>query len=135
MHQMSCNTSRKNLLADGAGADARQLPGSRKGRVVVPIRRIGEFAGDENLPAEPRDRLQNVVNRYARHLEAGARLEAWLEDADRHRQCYDSIYRRTHDLDFFVSCDAYSSGQILMQGTGSDPHPVLGTGRHGTRTG
>ena len=36
---------------------------------------------------------------YTRHLEAGARLEAWLEDADRHWQHYDSIYRRAHDLD------------------------------------
>ena len=46
------------------------------------IRRIGEFVTAENLPAEPRDRLQNAVNCYARHLEAGVRLEAWLENAD-----------------------------------------------------
>ena len=63
------------------------------------IRRIGEFAGNENLPAEPRRRLQGIVRRYTRHLEAGARLEAWFDDADRHWQRYDSIYRRTHDLD------------------------------------
>ena len=62
-------------------------------------RRIGEFAGNENLPAEPRRRLQALVRRYTRHLEAGARLEAWLEDADRHWQHYDSIYRQAHDLD------------------------------------
>lgn len=35
----------------------------------------------------------------SRHLEAGARFEAWLDDADRHWQRYDSIYRRAHDLD------------------------------------
>ncbi|MDE0341654.1 MAG: AAA family ATPase, partial [Deltaproteobacteria bacterium] len=63
------------------------------------IRRIGEFAGDNNLPAEPRRRLLGLVRRYNRHLEAGARLEAWLEDADRHWKRYDSIYRRAHDLD------------------------------------
>ena len=63
------------------------------------IRRIGEFANDESLPAEPRRRLHGLVRRYNRHLEAGARLEAWLEDADRHWQRFDSIYRRAHDLD------------------------------------
>ena len=63
------------------------------------IRRIGEFAGNENLPAEPRRRLQLIVRRYNRHLEAGAHLEAWLKDADGHWQKYDSIYRRAHALD------------------------------------
>ena len=55
------NSSYRDLERDGAAAL---------------IRRIGEFAGDEKLPAELRDRLQNVVNRYAPHLEAGDRLEA-----------------------------------------------------------
>ena len=63
------------------------------------IRRIGEFARNENLPAEPRRRLQGMVRRYNRHLKAGARLEAWLEDADRHWQRCDSIYRQAHGLD------------------------------------
>ena len=63
------------------------------------IRRIGEFAGNENLPAQPRRRLHGLVQRYTRHLEAAARLEAWLDDADRHWQRYDSIYRRAYVLD------------------------------------
>ena len=67
--------------------------------VAALIRRIGEFAGNENLPAEPRRRLQGLVQRYNRHLEAGARLEAWLEETRRHWQRYDGIYRQAHDLD------------------------------------
>lgn len=63
------------------------------------ILRIGEFAGDENLPAEPRQRLQGLVRRYNRHFEAGACLQAWLEDTDSDWQRYDSIYRQAHDLD------------------------------------
>ena len=47
------------------------------------IRRIAEFAGKENLPAEPRRRLQDLVDSYTGHVEAGARVEAWLGDADR----------------------------------------------------
>ena len=62
------------------------------------IRRIGESARSENLPAEPSRRLRGLVQRYTRHLKAGARLEPWLKDADRLWQRYDSTYCRAHDL-------------------------------------
>ena len=63
------------------------------------IRRVGEFAGREDLPAEPRRQLQDLVGRYNRHVEAGARVEAWLRDADRHWRRYRSIFRRAQALD------------------------------------
>ena len=63
------------------------------------IRRVGEFAGREGLPAEPRRQLQNLVDRYNRHVQTGARLEAWLRDADRHWRRYRSIFRRAQALD------------------------------------
>ena len=63
------------------------------------IRRIREFAGKEDLPAEPRQRLEDLVGRYTGHVEAGARLDAWLGDADRHWRRYESIFRRAHALD------------------------------------
>ena len=40
------------------------------------IRRVGEFAGKEDLPAEPRRQLRDLVGRYNRHVEDGARVEA-----------------------------------------------------------
>ena len=63
------------------------------------IRRVGEFAGREGLPAEPRRQLQDLVDRYNRHVQAGARLESWLRDADRHWRRYRSIFRRAQALD------------------------------------
>ena len=92
--QLRIDWQRHAARAERSGVSPFDLDGA-----AALIRRIGEFAGNENLPAEPRRRLHGLVQRYTRHLEAGARLEAWLEDADRHRQRYDSIYRRAHDLD------------------------------------
>ena len=63
------------------------------------IRRVGKFAGREGLPAEPRRQLQDLVDRYNRHVQAGARVEAWLRDADRHWRRYRSIFRRAQALD------------------------------------
>ena len=63
------------------------------------IHRIAEFAGKENLPAEPRRRLHDLVDSYTGHVEAGARVEAWLGDADRHWRRYQSIFRRAQALD------------------------------------
>ena len=63
------------------------------------IRRVEEFAGKEDLPAEPRRQLQDLVGRYNRHVEAGARVETWLSDADRHWRRYRSIFRRAQALD------------------------------------
>ena len=51
------------------------------------------------MPAEPRRQLQDLVGRYSRHVEAGARVEAWLKDADRHWRRYQSIFRRAQALD------------------------------------
>ena len=48
------------------------------------IQRIREFAGAEGLAHEPRGQLEDLVGRYTRHVAAGARVEAWLGDADRH---------------------------------------------------
>ena len=92
--QLRIDWQRHAAWAERSGMSPFDLDGA-----AALIRRIGEFAEDENLPAEPRRRLQDVVNRYNRHLEAGACLEAWIEDADRHWQRYDTIYRRAHDLD------------------------------------
>ena len=92
--QLRIDWQRHAARAERAGISPFDLDGA-----AVLIQRIGEFAGDESLPAEPRRRLQVLVRRYNRHLEAGARLEAWLEDADRHWQRYDGIYRQAHDLD------------------------------------
>ena len=92
--QLRIDWQRHAARAERSGMSPFELDGA-----AALIRRIGEFAGNENLPAEPRRRLRGLVQRYTRHLEAGARLEAWLDDADRHWQRYDSIYRRAHDLD------------------------------------
>ena len=45
------------------------------------IRRIAEFAGKEDLPAEPRQRLQDLVDSYTGHVEAGARHAGWWGSA------------------------------------------------------
>ena len=63
------------------------------------IGRVREFAGREGLPAEPRRQLQDLVDRYNRHVQTGARLESWLRDADRHWRRYRSIFRRAQALD------------------------------------
>ena len=57
------------------------------------IRRVGEFANKAGLPDKPRQRLEDLVERYNRHVQAGARVEAWLRDADRHWRRYESIFR------------------------------------------
>ena len=92
--QLRIDWQRHAARAERSGMSPFDLDGA-----AALIRRIGEFARNENLPAEPRRRLHGLVQRYTRHLEAAARLEAWLDDADRHWQRYDSIYRRAHDLD------------------------------------
>ena len=92
--QLRIDWQRHAARAERSGISPFDLDGASR-----LIRRIGEFARDKSLPAEPRRRLQGLVRRYNRHLEAGARLEAWLEDADRHWQRYDSIYRQAHELD------------------------------------
>ena len=63
------------------------------------IRRIEDFAGEQELPVEPRRQLQDLIERYNRHVEAGARVEEWLRDADRHSRRYRSIFRRAQALD------------------------------------
>ena len=92
--QLRIDWQRHAARAERSGVSPFDLDGAAE-----LVRRIGEFAGNEHLPAGPRRRLQGLVRRYTRHLEAGARLEAWLENADSHWQRYDSIYRRAHDLD------------------------------------
>ncbi len=92
--QLRIDWQRHAARAERSGMSPFDLDGA-----AALIRRIDAFAGNENLPAEPRRRLRALVQRYTRHLEAGARLEAWLEEADRHWQRYDSIYRRAHDRD------------------------------------
>ena len=92
--QLRIDWQRHAARAERSGMSPFDLDGA-----AALIRRIGEFAGNENLPAEPRRRLQVVVRRYTQHLEASVRLKAWLEEADRHWQRYDSIYRQAHDLD------------------------------------
>ena len=63
------------------------------------VRRVDEFAGRGDLPAGPRRQLQDLVGRYNRHVEAGARVETWLRDTDRHWRRYQSIFRRAQALD------------------------------------
>ena len=92
--QLRIDWQRHAARAERSGMSPFELDGA-----AALVRRIGEFAGHESLPAEPRRRLQGLVQRYNRHHEAGARLESWLEDADRHWRRYDSIYRQAHDLD------------------------------------
>ena len=116
--QFRIDWQRHAARAERSGTSPFDLDG-----VAALFRRIGEFPRNENLAAEPRRRLQNLVNRYTHHLEAGARLKAWLEDADKHRQRYDSIHRRAHHLDVapdtlppFRNCQERNE-QLLRRGT------------------
>ena len=58
-----------------------------------------DLDGAAELPNEPRRQLEDLVVRYTRHVEASARLEAWLGDADRHWRRYESIFQRAQALD------------------------------------
>ena len=63
------------------------------------VRRIAAFAAKERAPAEPRHRLQAMLERYWAHVRAGSRVRDWHQASDRHWQSFDDLARRARALD------------------------------------
>jgi hypothetical protein len=79
--------------AERAGVSPYDLDGAAE-----LIRRIAAFAQNEGVPAEPRRRLQAMVDRYRAHERARSRVQDWLKAADRHWQSFDDLARRARSL-------------------------------------
>ena len=79
--------------AERAGVSPYDLEGAAE-----LIRRIAAFAENERVPAEPRQRLQAMVDRYRAHDQARTRVRDWLKAADRHWQSFDDLARRARSL-------------------------------------
>ena len=79
--------------AERAGVSPYDLDGAAE-----LIRRIAAFAANERVPAEPRQRLQAMVDRYRAHERARTRVRDWLQTADRHWQGFDDLARRARAL-------------------------------------
>ena len=79
--------------AERAGVSPYDLDGAAE-----LIRRIAAFAANERVPAEPRRRLQAMVDRYHAHERARTRVRDWLRTADRHWQSFDDLARRARAL-------------------------------------
>ena len=79
--------------AERAGVSPYDLDGAAE-----LIRRIAAFAQNERVPAEPRRRLQAMVDRYRAHERARTRVRDWLKAADRHWQGFDDLARRARAL-------------------------------------
>ena len=79
--------------AERAGVSPYDLDGA-----AALIRRIAAFAANERIPAEPRRRLQAMVDRYHAHDRARTRVRDWLKAADRHWQSFDDLARRARSL-------------------------------------
>ena len=79
--------------AERAGVSPYDLDGAAE-----LIRRIAAFAQNERVPAEPRRRLQAMVDRYGAHERARTRVRDWLRTADRHWQSFDDLARRARAL-------------------------------------
>ena len=79
--------------AERAGVSPYDLDGAAE-----LIRRIAAFAQNERVPAEPRRRLQAMVDRYRAHERARTRVRDWLQTADRHWQGFDDLARRARAL-------------------------------------
>ena len=63
------------------------------------VERFAAFAGSEELAAETRARLEEIVGQYRAHAAARDRVRDWLRDADRHWLRYRTISHRARDLD------------------------------------
>ena len=85
--------SRHAGRAERAGVSPYNLDGAAE-----LIRRIAAFAANERVPAEPRRRLQAMVDRYRAHDRARTRVQNWLQAADRHWQSFDDLARRARSL-------------------------------------
>ncbi len=79
--------------AERAGVSPYDLDGAAE-----LVRRIAAFAQNERVPAEPRRRLQAMVDRYRAHERARTRVRDWLQTADRHWQGFDDLARRARAL-------------------------------------
>ena len=79
--------------AERAGVSPYDLDGAAE-----LIRRIAAFAQNERVPAEPRRRLQAMVDRYGAHERSRSRVRDWLQTADRHWQSFDDLARRARSL-------------------------------------
>ena len=79
--------------AERAGVSPYDLDGAAE-----LVRRIAAFAENERIPAEPRRRLQAMVDRYRAHDRARSRVRDWLQTADRHWQSFDDLARRARAL-------------------------------------
>ena len=79
--------------AERAGVSPYDLDGAAE-----LVRRIAAFAANERVPAEPRRRLQAMVDRYRAHERARSRVRDWLQTADRHWQSFDDLARQARAL-------------------------------------
>ena len=66
------------------------------------IERIAEFAGNERVPAEPRRRLQAMVDGYRAHVRARTHVQNWLKASDEHWERFHSLRHRARALDVRV---------------------------------
>ena len=80
--------------AERAGVSPYDLDGAAE-----LVRRIAAFAENERVPAEPRHRLQAMVDRYRAHDRARTRVRDWLKAAEEHWRSFDDLARRARALD------------------------------------
>ena len=79
--------------AERAGVSPYELDGA-----ADLVRRIAAFAENERVPAEPRQRLQAMVDRYRAHVQARTRVQNWLDAAEEHWQGFDDLARKARSL-------------------------------------
>ena len=63
------------------------------------VERIAAFAGKEELAAEPRAQLEEIVGQYRAHVEARDRVRGLLRDVERHWLRHGTISERARQLD------------------------------------
>ena len=66
------------------------------------IERIAEFAGNQRVPAEPRRRLQAMVDGYRAHVRSRTHVRNWLKASDEHWERFHSLWRRARALDTWI---------------------------------
>ena len=66
------------------------------------IERIAEFAGNQRVPAEPRRRLQAMVDGYHAHVQSRTHVQNWLKASDEHWERFHSLWRRARALDTWI---------------------------------
>ncbi len=86
--------SRHAGRAERAGLSPYDLDGAAE-----LVRRIAAFAENERVPAEPRQRLQAMVDRYRAHVRARTHVQDWLQAAEEHWRSFDGLARQARSLD------------------------------------